>query len=680
MKGYIRRVTGAMLALGILLATLPLTVAASSEPAYYGREALKNMTNGNELVRAYDQLVDEIADREERFPLSVPLSDIETVFDAYFYDHGEVYYLTTEYGYYYDKTTQKTTEFVPEYRDMTHRQEHLFEDALEDVLDAAGITSKMSDYDKALALHDALTDRVEYVKTDMAHTAYGALVEGNAVCDGYAKAYQCLLREAGITSHLVTGYSTSPYTGEPEGHAWNLVELDGQYYYTDVTWDDQPGQRFYMYLNVTEEVLTEDHWITEPAYGLPECTATAANYFTRHPETIITASPDAAQIASLLDEHGFARVYVTGDVEVFLDWYFDGSNATAIAQKAGITGRFQYGASYLGREFHLSITSLTEEIALPTAATGLVFNGSAQTGVPAGKGYTVTGNTATDAGTYVATVRLKDGYAWNDGTIGDLHIRWSIAQKPVTAEELTLTAIAEQAYTGQALLPNVTLTCGQNALQKDRDYTVSYTDNVNVGTATVTVTPADTGNYNWSGSLTVTFRITPAAGAVSLKTADGQTKLTLTLPDTLDPAAHLLATANSDGEITLKYYTNKACTEGESLTPPTEPGTYWIKAVLAPGTNHTAAESNALRFTLVDPDDPNPPVEEEPHYGKLDDDDAVSVSDALVALQAVTGKVELSEEARINADVDGQPGVTANDALIILQFATRKIASFPCEG
>lgn len=62
------------------------------------------------------------------------------------------------------------------------------------------------------------------------YTAYGALVEGDAVCQGYALAYKLLLDKCGIDSVLVTSNEM--------GHAWNLVKLDGSWYHVDVTWDD----------------------------------------------------------------------------------------------------------------------------------------------------------------------------------------------------------------------------------------------------------------------------------------------------------------------------------------------------------------------------------------------------------------------------------------------------------
>lgn len=67
-------------------------------------------------------------------------------------------------------------------------------------------------------------------------------------------------------------------------------------------------------------------------------------------------------------------------------------------------------------------------------------------------------------------------------------------------------------------------------------------------------------------------------------------------------------------------------------------------------------------------------------YGNVDGKDDVTAADALLALQAATGKVTLDETATAAADVDNTAGVSANDALLILQFATKKIDVFPVEA
>ena len=98
------------------------------------------------------------------------------------------------------------------------------------------IEDGMSDIDKALALHDHIAVNCSYdVSLERKNNAniYGALVEGQAVCSGYAQAYSYLLKKQGIRSHYVAS--------TPNDHAWNLITIDGQDYHVDVTWDDAVG-------------------------------------------------------------------------------------------------------------------------------------------------------------------------------------------------------------------------------------------------------------------------------------------------------------------------------------------------------------------------------------------------------------------------------------------------------
>lgn len=94
----------------------------------------------------------------------------------------------------------------------------------------------LTELQKALHLHDWLIQNCMYdlqYPASAHYTAYGAMVYGRAVCDGYTRAYIDLLNEVGIKSYRKTGISPS---GDP--HGWNVVTIYGKNYYVDVTADD----------------------------------------------------------------------------------------------------------------------------------------------------------------------------------------------------------------------------------------------------------------------------------------------------------------------------------------------------------------------------------------------------------------------------------------------------------
>jgi hypothetical protein len=127
-----------------------------------------------------------------------------------------------------------------------------FNQAAEDFLDQIDLTA--SDAEIAKQIHDKLIETVTYNNavmldtseagfSSLAHTAYGALVKDNngnancAVCDGYSQAYVYLLEQAGINAAMIVGVAGNT-AGDTGGHAWTAVELDGEWYEVDATWDD----------------------------------------------------------------------------------------------------------------------------------------------------------------------------------------------------------------------------------------------------------------------------------------------------------------------------------------------------------------------------------------------------------------------------------------------------------
>lgn len=92
------------------------------------------------------------------------------------------------------------------------------------------VEESMSDLEKITVLHDWICLHVDYGPAPRSQTAYGAIVEGKAVCTGYAEGLAYLANLAGLDA--VSTYSAAV------DHAWILVTLDGERYFCDCTWDD----------------------------------------------------------------------------------------------------------------------------------------------------------------------------------------------------------------------------------------------------------------------------------------------------------------------------------------------------------------------------------------------------------------------------------------------------------
>jgi len=138
-----------------------------------------------------------------------------------------------------------------------------------------------SDYEKEKFVHDYICEKCKYVLTDkLKATAYDALVGGEAVCEGYARAAQLLLNRLGIENYLVTGDAKND-DGNIEGHMWNIVRINGNNYHLDVTWDDtdladSSEVKNHTYFNLTTEQISVNHFNIKPEEN--NCTADEFNY------------------------------------------------------------------------------------------------------------------------------------------------------------------------------------------------------------------------------------------------------------------------------------------------------------------------------------------------------------------------------------------------------------------
>lgn len=139
-----------------------------------------------------------------------------------------------------------------------------------------------TEFEKAVFFHDYLVLNCTYTTgAENAHSAYGCLVDKEAVCEGYAKSFLMLCSKAGIECVLVTGEARSTNGVEP--HMWNLVKLDGVWTHVDVTWDDN-GRDYssYTYFGLTDNEIDFSHTMESlTIYSVAPATSTSANYYIR---------------------------------------------------------------------------------------------------------------------------------------------------------------------------------------------------------------------------------------------------------------------------------------------------------------------------------------------------------------------------------------------------------------
>lgn len=165
----------------------------------------------------------------------------------------------------------------------------------------SGISNDLDDYGKIVYVHDFLINNTVYdhigaesEENGLWGTAYGCLVDGKAVCQGYSEAFQYIMNLIGIPCGTVTGLakSSDPYSQSVENellpHAWNYVSINGKNYWIDVTWDDPDDGKvagspiMHTYCLIDDERMFKTRTLDKDQGNIPNCYSMDDNYYVRN--------------------------------------------------------------------------------------------------------------------------------------------------------------------------------------------------------------------------------------------------------------------------------------------------------------------------------------------------------------------------------------------------------------
>lgn len=276
-----------------------------------------------EEQEVYLEILEALVDFRENVKLSsCDKALISRVFQCVLNDHPEIFYVE---GYSYTEYTLgsvlKKITFTGSYRfspEEVEEKQRQIDDYVNQCL--AGMPEDADEYEKVKYVYEYLIHHTDYdAAAKDSQNICSVFLERKSVCQGYAKATQYLLNRAGVFATLVLGRVVGG-----EGHAWNLVRIDGAYYYVDTTWGDAsyqavgggdyPAEKIptinYDYLCVTTEQMELTH-TQENVVELPECTSMDANFYVR--EGVYFTDFDEEKIEKI-----FSDSYERGDTYVTL--------------------------------------------------------------------------------------------------------------------------------------------------------------------------------------------------------------------------------------------------------------------------------------------------------------------------------------------------------------------------
>ncbi|MBD5451750.1 MAG: hypothetical protein HDR25_03810 [Lachnospiraceae bacterium] len=309
-----------------------IIMSYQSEPQTQSEEpeAVREMTevyysyhNLNETEQMlYLEIFDALtAMSEEKRISTLDSEQLDRIFECVLNDHPELFYVEGfKYTEHFFGDTLTGISFVGSYSMTKEEAESALaeiEQSLSDCMSEVPLNE--DEYSTVKYLYEYLIDNTEYDKdADNNQNIRSVFLGHRSVCQGYAKAMQYMLQKVGIQSFLVTGYTGA------ERHAWNLVRVNGKYYYLDPTWgdasysyggnEDTENEVFlppinYDYFLVTTSEIAKTHSF-EDLVMLPACDSTEDNYYVR--EGLYFEQYDRQQLENIFDSEAVKQEdYVT---------------------------------------------------------------------------------------------------------------------------------------------------------------------------------------------------------------------------------------------------------------------------------------------------------------------------------------------------------------------------------
>ena len=235
-----------------------------AEPIYKENKLYyNNLTRKNQfLYDALEVAIDGYAEFTEGIHYTYTSEDFNKVVEHIIADHPEYFFVDFDNLESYVSETHTRVRIVYQNDiDTVKTMREELSARVDEIVSA--VEDFESEFEKELYIHDFLVENCSYLTEAesseyTSNTAYGALCEGMAYCDGYALAFKMLMNSADMFCCVVEG------SVNDLPHMWNIVSVDGEFYHVDVTWNDSDNAEhtdmfYHGYLNLTTEKILKNH-------------------------------------------------------------------------------------------------------------------------------------------------------------------------------------------------------------------------------------------------------------------------------------------------------------------------------------------------------------------------------------------------------------------------------------
>ena len=249
------------------------------------------------------------------------------------------------------------------------------------------------------------------------------------------------------TTYKATLEDNGTYYGTPAGEyvvevVYNNRTLYSEPFTVDYTEKKATIDSVTIFGEQGEAIANTDITVTLTGYTFE--TALSGDWITNLPDGLVQS------VTRISDTE--AKITVSGTPTALSDQFVE-----ITIPKANITGLASELTAESNSDAKFNIVATLTEIAIPKAKTNLTYTAGSQIGVEGGVGYTLTGNSGVDAKTYTAIAKLESGYKWNDGTITDKEISWSIGKRNPIVSDFNFYEPSNLTYDGNAKTATVSL-------------------------------------------------------------------------------------------------------------------------------------------------------------------------------------------------------------------------------